>query len=167
MTAISLRPSTPQDVPFLRSVYASTRAEELAVTGWSDAEMDAFLTMQSEAQERHYRSAYPDARFDVVLVDGIDAGRLYVHRGADEIRIIDIAMLPAWRGHGVSTLLLESLLDEARGSARLVSLHVEVGNPAAALYDRLGFHAVEQRGIHRLLHWHAASLQPEAAASPA
>jgi GNAT superfamily N-acetyltransferase len=53
---------------------------------------------------------------------------------------VSAAVLPAHRGRGIGTALLRALEHEAReqGIKRL-SLSVERDNPAAALYERLGF----------------------------
>ncbi|MDP1850494.1 MAG: GNAT family N-acetyltransferase [Solirubrobacteraceae bacterium] len=139
------------DAEFLRSVYASTRAEELAVVPWTDAELEAFLRMQFDAQDRHYREQRPAAALDVILVDGAPAGRLYVDRSADEIRIVDIALLPEHRGRGVGTLLIRRVLDEGSETGRPVTIHVERGNRARALYGRLGFRQISTTGVYDLL----------------
>ena len=97
---VTTRAITPEDEPFLRRVYASTREEELSVIPWDDAQKDAFLRMQFDAQHRYYQDNFPEASFDVILVDGRPVGRLYVDRRADEIHIIDIALLPEARAPG-------------------------------------------------------------------
>jgi len=107
--------------------------------------------MQFSAQDGFYREHFPDATFDVVTVDGIPAGRLYVDRRAAEIRIIDIALLPEYRGHGIGTALLTPILDEADRTGKTVSIHVEHQNPARRLYDRLGFVKIEEQGVYQLL----------------
>ena len=112
------------DAEFLLRVYAGTRTEELAVAPWTDAELDAFLRMQFDAQDRSYREQRPAAAFDVIVVDGAPAGRLYVDRLADEIRIVDIALLPEHRGRGVGTLLIRRVLDEGGETGRPVTIHV-------------------------------------------
>lgn len=141
----------PEDRPFLRAVYGATRWEELAPTGWTDAQKDAFLDHQFEAQDAHYTGNYDHATYSVIVVDGYPAGRLYVARWADEIRIMDIALLPAARGRGVGTSLLRALIDEAATGDKKVSIHVEAENPAMRLYERLGFVKVEERGPYFLL----------------
>lgn len=139
------------DAEFLLSVYASTRAEELAVVPWTAAERDAFLRMQFDAQDRAYREQRPAAAFDVILVDGAPAGRLYVDRSVDEIRIVDIALLPEHRGIGVGTLLIRRVLDEGIQTGRPVTIHVERANRARALYERLDFRQISTTGVHDLL----------------
>ena len=148
---VELRPATAEDEAFLLAVYAGTRREELALTGWDAAATDAFLRMQSAAQDSHYRQHFPDAAFDVVMVDGVAAGRLYVDRRDTEIRIIDIALLPEHRGRGIGTALLTPILDEAETAGRTVVINVERENPARRLYERLGFVRVAEHGLHLLL----------------
>jgi ribosomal protein S18 acetylase RimI-like enzyme len=134
------------DAELLLAVYAGTREEELAVVPWTPAEKDAFLRMQFEAQDRWWREQRPNAAFDVILVDGQPAGRLYVDRRADEIRIVDIALLPDHRAMGVGTLLIRRILEEGCASSRPVTIHVERGNRARALYERLGFRQIGTTG---------------------
>lgn len=148
---IALRPVGPDDGEFLYGVYAGTRQEELAPTGWDEAQKEAFLRMQFEAQGRYNRGHYAGAEFSVVLVDGRPAGRLYVARWPEEIRIMDIALLPAYRGKGAGTRLLEALIRESDAQNKPLSIHVERSNPALRFYGRLGFEQVEDKGVYLLM----------------
>jgi ribosomal protein S18 acetylase RimI-like enzyme len=118
---------------------------------WDDAQKDAFLRMQFDAQDAWYRENYAQASFDVILVDGEPAGRLYLHRGASEIRIVDIALLPEHRGGGIGTALLGDLLAEADAAGKSVTIHVERLNPVLRLYERLGFSVAEDKGVYLFL----------------
>jgi ribosomal protein S18 acetylase RimI-like enzyme len=148
---LELRPVEPGDDAFLCRVYASTRAEELAVVPWDQAEKNAFLYAQFDAQAKWYREQYAEASFDVVLIDGQPAGRLYVHRGGDEIRIVDIAFLTEHRGNGAGTSLLGDLIAEAQTAGKRLTIHVERFNPALRLYERLGFSVAEDKGVYLFL----------------
>jgi GNAT superfamily N-acetyltransferase len=148
---VELRPATPADRGFLCEVYSSTRADELAAVPWDDAQRTAFLRMQFDAQDRWYHEQMPGAGFDVVLLDGVPAGRLYVDRRAQEIRIVDIALLPEHRGAGIGTGLIRAVLAEGDASGTPVTIHVELGNPARALYERLGFAEIATTGVYALL----------------
>jgi ribosomal protein S18 acetylase RimI-like enzyme len=148
---IELRPVEPDDGEFLYRVYASTRQEELAPTGWSEALIETFLRQQFEAQSRYYRENYSETSFDVILADGRPIGRLYVARWPEEIRIVDIALLPEFRGAGIGTKLLEDLISESEASAKPLSIHVERFNPALRLYERLGFREIEDKGVYLLM----------------
>src|SRR5271170_4190189 len=70
----------PDDAEFLLAVYHSTRQAELELVAWSEADKNAFVRSQFEAQSRHYREYSPNAENSVVLVDGQPAGRLIVER---------------------------------------------------------------------------------------
>lgn len=149
--SITLRPVEDGDERLLREVYASTREDGLALVSWPDRVREAFLRQQFDLQDACYREQYAGTSFDVVQVDGWPAGRLYVARWDEEIRIMDIALLPEHRGMGVGTRLLRDLLDEAAASGKRLSIHVEKHNPALRLYERLGFVPVADRGIYLLM----------------
>jgi ribosomal protein S18 acetylase RimI-like enzyme len=151
-----LRTVTDADRAFLIDLYASTREEELAHVGWDDAAKRAFIEHQFSAQDAAYRGNYPGATLDVIEVDGAAAGRLYVYRGASDIRIMDIALAPEFRGRGIGTSLLRELMAEADASGRKLSIHVEMNNPARALYERLGFRPAGEHGIYVLMERAAA-----------
>lgn len=151
---IALRSITPDDMELLLRIYRSTREEELAmVLDWTEEMKAAFVRQQFEAQYVWYRDHYEGAQFDIILVDGAPAGRLYVHRRADEIRLVDITLLPDFRQGGIGTSILRDLLAEGRAAGKPVTIHVEIYNPAMRLYERLGFVPVEERGPYRLMKW--------------
>lgn len=150
---IALRPVTAADQSVLFDIYASTRWEELAVTGWSDTEKKAFLAMQFELQQRYYRQTYVGAEFCLIEADVMPAGRLYRVDWPDEIRIIDIALLPAYRNRGIGTGLITDIQRAATARGKCVGVHVEQTNPARALYCRLGFKPVEEIGFYTRMHW--------------
>ena len=150
---LSYRPITEEDLPFLFQVYASTRLEELAVTGWPDEAKRGFLAQQFGAQHDHYQRHYPDAEWLVIDWNGDSAGRLYLEEWPSQIRLIDIAILPEFRGRGIGSAILSDLLEWASAKRKAVSIHVEKNNPARSLYDRLGFRPSEDKGVYDLLEW--------------
>ena len=153
IATISFRPIADQDQPLLERIYASTREEELRMVPWSAAEKEAFLKQQFHAQHTFYQEHFTRAEHLVVLVQGEPAGRLYVDRREDEIRIIDVALLPEFRGRGIGGSLLRDLLDEAASVAKPVRIHVERYNRALGLYERLGFRRIGDTGVYYLLEW--------------
>jgi ribosomal protein S18 acetylase RimI-like enzyme len=150
---IALRSITQSDDAFLARVYASTRAEELAITEWSEQLKADFCRSQYNAQSAYYTANYPGASFQIVERDGWPVGRLYVDRWEKEIRIVDITLLPEFRGSGIGTKLLRDLQDEARLAGKSLTIHVERFNRALGLYERLGFKQVEDKGVYLLLEW--------------
>lgn len=150
---ISFRPISDDDLPFLFTVYASTRAEELAVTGWPDEMKQQFLAQQFDAQHRHYQRHYPDAEWLVIERGGDPVGRLYVEEWESQMRIIDISLLPAARGGGVGSAILGDLMRDAAAKSKRVSIQVERTNPAMRLYHRLGFVTLEEQAVYHRLEW--------------
>jgi ribosomal protein S18 acetylase RimI-like enzyme len=146
-----LRPAAKRDRGFLIDLYATTRAGELAAVDWDDATKRAFVEHQFTAQDAHYRAHYEGATLDIVEVEGEPAGRLYVHRGKTDIRIMDISLAPDFRGRGLGTELLRALIREAEANGAKLSIHVESTNPARSLYERLGFVPVGEHGIYVLM----------------
>ena len=148
---LCLRPAGPEDAELLYRIYASTREEELAVVPWDDSVKEAFLRMQFRAQDTYYRATYPDASYDLIVSGDDVLGRLYVDRGDDAWRVLDIALLPEHRGAGLGTRLMSEILAEAATAGKPVQIHVERFNPARHLYDRLGFREIADEGVYLLL----------------
>lgn len=146
----ALRPVTPQDDELLQRVYASTREQELSVVPWTEAQRDAFLRHQFAAQTASWRTQCPEASWSVVEVDGRPAGRLVVDRSGEDLHIVDIALLPEYRGTGIGTVLLRQVIDEADGRGVSVTIYVEDTNRARTLYERLGFLCIESSGVYHL-----------------
>lgn len=151
--SFSLRPATEADTAFLLAVYTSTREAELATTDWTDDQKTAFCAQQFQAQTSHYRQHYASAQYFVIEVENQPAGRLYVDHWEKEIRIMDIALLPEFRGQGIGTHFLRELQKQAQSASKTLSIHVEVFNPARHLYERLGFVLAEDKGVYHFMTW--------------
>ncbi len=149
----ALRTETDADVAFLLRLYASTRAEELAPIPWSAEQKQAFLASQFRAQRQHYRSHFVTCAFDVIEQGGVAIGRLYVEPRQTQLHIIDIALMPEWRGRGLGTAILRALQATARGRGQGVGIMVEKFNPALRLYRRLGFTDVADHGVYLEMEW--------------
>lgn len=147
---IDLRTVTEADTDFLFSVYASTRADEMNMVDWSDAQKDAFLHMQFEAQTKHYLLYYPNAEYKIIERADVGLGRLIVEDRGDHLLIMDIALLPEYRCMGIGTFLIQELKQEAVRLNLPLVLRVEFFNPAIRLYDRLGF--VKTREVNTVYH---------------
>jgi ribosomal protein S18 acetylase RimI-like enzyme len=141
---LSFRPIGEEDLEFLYRVYASTRAREMALTGWSAEQVEEFLRMQFRLQHVQYTENYRNAVFEIILFDSEPAGRLYVDRRQGEIRIIDIALLPEFRRRGIGSQIMQDLTAEADRNRLPLNLHVEIDNPALDMYGQLGFKKVRE-----------------------
>ena len=149
----TLRPAQPADAAFMLAVYASTRADEMALVDWSSEQKLAFVQMQFNAQTQHYARYYPEAAYFVILRGQAAAGRLIVFNGREHILIMDIALLPEFRGAGIGSAILRDWMAEARRAGMPLRLHVETFNPALRLYDRLGFKKIGESGVYYEMEW--------------
>ena len=150
---VSYRTMQEEDVPFVAAVYASTRTEELAVTGWPDEMKEAFLAQQHRAQHHHYQTYYPSAEWLIVERGGAPIGRIYIDEGEREIRLIDIALIPGQRGAGIGRAMIGDLVEHAGERGKAISLHVEPNNPVRPLYVRVGFESMGLNGAYEAMLW--------------
>jgi GNAT superfamily N-acetyltransferase len=159
---VALREEGEVDVPFLIELYASTRADELAPVPWPEEQKRAFLAHQFALQREQYRQHYAGAEWLLVERDAAPIGRLYLRRGGEEVRLMDIALVPSARGAGLGTRLTQRLLDWADAQHVPVTLHVEPFNPAYRMYRRFGFCYVRSTGVyHFLQRAPGTALQPD------
>lgn len=156
---LAMRHETEADFAFLCELYAEIRREELAPVPWPEQAKREFLDAQCSLQRAHYARHYGDADLLLIVDDDTPIGRIYVHAASAEIRVMDIALLQEWRGRGIGSRLMRTILDEATDRGVEVTLHVEPGNPAQRLYRQLGFGLVENRGVYDFLKWTPPSLQ--------
>lgn len=155
---VSLRPICSDDEEFLLAVYASTRADELAQIAWSEEQKAAFVRMQFDAQRRDYDARYPNSEYDVIMLDARPVGRLWIGRDEEQIRLLDIALLPEAQNRGVGGALLRRLIAEARQTGKKLRHMVFVLNPdAQRFYERLGFRVFEEVGAYRHMEWQPAA----------
>lgn len=146
---ITFRPYTEADLHFIQTVYASSREPEMALVDWAEEQKTTFLNMQCAAQLDHYGRHYHHATHEIILLQDEPIGRIYINRPPNEIRLMDITLLSAYRNRGIGSQIMADLLHESDKTQRPVTLHVEIINPDAyRWYERLGFTAVSQPGIH-------------------
>ena len=145
-----LTPVSSSDEPFLVELYASTRAEEMALVPWDGEQKRLFLQMQFEAQNQYYRERYPNASFDLIKRDDCPVGRLYLAELADEIRIIDLTFLPAHFDPQVFEALIKEILQKAERIGKSVRIYLENYNPQTEIFVRLGFRKIGEHGIYSL-----------------
>ena len=153
--SVTLREVGADDEAFLLKVYASVRADEMARVPWSEAQRAAFIKMQFDAQQLHYRTHNPEATHDIILLNGCPVGRLYVARRKNEVRILDITILPEHRNRGIGTPLIKELMGEAARAEIPLNVYVESFNPSRRLFERLGFVKTEEDGVNWLMEWRA------------
>ena len=151
---VELRPVSESDNEFLLKVYESTRADELAQAEWAEGQKEMFLRWQLNLQRKEYETRFPDADYRVIVIDRQRAGRIWIGSDDEQIRLLDIALLPEFQNRGVGTALLERLKSEAQSKGKALRHMVFVlNNNADRFYERLGFKKIEDFGAYKHMEW--------------
>ena len=135
---ISTRPALPADLEFLAHVYKGTRQDEMDAWGWPAAQQEAFARMQFQARRMWYASMYPNAVECIILYGDIAAGSMIALSSANELRLVDISILPEHRNRGIGAHLISNLMKRAEALSHAFTLSVLRSNRAIRLYQRLG-----------------------------
>lgn len=133
----------------------AARREELLAAGLGGHETEQLLDMQYRAQRHHYHAAFPGADSMVIESEGGAIGRLLIDRRERQLRLVDIALLPAVRGRGIGSGVVEALKEQTREFGGSIRLQVARGNPARRLYERLGFSETSGDEIYAEMQWDA------------
>lgn len=158
---LTVRPVVKEDEPFLVALYGSTRANELAQVQWGEGQLEAFVQWQFDLQQHEYEARFPDAEYDLIMVDECAAGRIWIGRDEEQVRLLDIALLPEFQNRGVGTMLLRRLIDEAaRVGKPLRHMVFVLNDDAQRFYERLGFVVIEDLGSYKHMEWNARAGAP-------
>jgi len=154
-----LREAGEDDGEKLFSLFAACRDDLLAaVSNWDEARQECFMRLQFQTQRDQYRRQYADLHLQVIVRQGEIIGQILVAPIDDELRLVDVSLLPEFRNRGIGKALLQDLLVKAAGENKRVTLHLLQGNPAVRLYRRLGFSHAGEQGIYRRMEWIPASI---------
>lgn len=151
---VRMRPVNETDDSFLYDVVSSTVRNQFKKMGGDIQIMEPLLRIQYENQTREYRKRFPQASHLIVTINNVDAGRIYLDRNSEEIRILDVTLLPEYRGKGLGAFILKMLEEEAAQNQLPIRIYVEEGNPSLRLFRRLGYQFQGKYGeVHNLLQW--------------
>jgi ribosomal protein S18 acetylase RimI-like enzyme len=146
---VRLRPVEPDDEEFLLGVYASSRAAEMALVPWDEEQKRAFVRSQFAAQHAQYNERFPDAEHSVILYRGRPAGRLWIGRTPEQIRLLDIAILPEFQNQGIGAALLKSLISESeQRGLPLRHMVFKLNDAALRFYRRFNFSQIDDVGAY-------------------
>jgi len=151
--SLTLRPLTTEDAPFLLRLYKSSRGDDLRELGWDETRIDDFLEMQYQAQRTFDEQDYAKATDQLILWSGNRAGRLLVEARENEIRCVDLALLPEFRNRGLGTILMRRLQQQAVTAHKPLRLQVIRYSRAINLFERLGFVRTSETGTHFQMEW--------------
>jgi ribosomal protein S18 acetylase RimI-like enzyme len=135
---IVLRPAVAEDFEFFLALHESSLGPYVdEIWGWDDDEQRAHLARNLDVE-----------RARVIVIDGLDAGRLDVEEQDDEVFLALIELTPEHQGRGIGSQLIAELRDRAFTDGKRIRLSVlGVNRPAYQLYRRLGFTEVSRDGV--------------------
>ena len=152
---LTQRETAPDDEAFLFDVYLSSRGDDLTEMGWDAERVRNFLETQYAAQQRFLNATYPQAEDRIITLDTQPIGRIVVERNDQEIRIVDVALLPQHRNSGIGTYLIRELLAEAARLGKPFRTQVIRSSAALGLFERLGIVKIGETGSHYQMEWRA------------
>lgn len=136
---LTLSTVSQADSGFIEKVYLSTRFEEFTLLGWPPAQTEAFLKTQLEFQQKSYEMQFPGAENYLIKLENESVGRLIIDRTENENRLVDIALLPEFRGRGIASAIINDLMEEAAKEGKKLALQVlKTNQKAFKLYQKLG-----------------------------
>jgi ribosomal protein S18 acetylase RimI-like enzyme len=143
MGSVELRPANPDDYNFVFRVHcAAMRPSVEQIYGWDE-----------DWQARYFLEHFHPAERQIIRYCGTDVGYISIEEQETSFFLTSIAILPAHQGRGIGTILIRKLQQKARTKGVPVTLQVLKGNPARALYERLGFKVTGETDTHYLMRW--------------
>lgn len=152
-----LRPVGEDDQNFLDALYASRRPDlqQLPLDPIAVAQM---IKMQQHVQMAGVRQHFPEAQHYIVEQAGKSVGRVIIDAGANDLRLVDIAIAPEAQRNGIARSVLLAMQELALGKNLTISLAVELSNQAArALYLQMGFLVQSSDGLFEQMRWCGSS----------
>ena len=153
LNSIELKPATADDEKFLVTVYKSSRGDDLRELGWDEDRVNEFLEMQYQAQRTFDQTDHAQASDQIILLAGKPVGRLFVESTADEVRCVDLSLLPEFRTCGIGTFLVRKLQRQAAAANKPLRSQVIRFSRAINLFERLGFIRTSETGTHFQMEW--------------
>jgi len=150
---VKLRVALPEEEDTLYSLFVSTRKNEFAILELDEQQIEGLLRMQYDAQKASYQQQFPNANYEIIMYEGVGIGRLITEVQQEVTRLIDIFILPEYRGRGICTVLLRELQRIALELRLPIELNVLMGNPAQRLYERCGFVVMDETSPYLLMIW--------------
>jgi len=137
---VTVRRAAPTDEPFLRAVFADSKAEFFLL---EPDVRDILLDMQYRGARRRIDAEHPNVERFVISFGGVDVGAMALDRSTGGTDILELSVTRTCRRQGIGTAALAEVLDGPMST--VVSVHDQASR---RLYERLGFQvARESRGL--------------------
>jgi ribosomal protein S18 acetylase RimI-like enzyme len=156
---LRVRPATASDQLFLAQLFESTR-QDLHLIDQSAEATAELMDLQFRAQTQGYGQQFPNAMYFVIEKHHEAIGKVTLDFGSNEIRLVDIALLPKARGQGFAASVVQSLQLAASKVGTPMTLTVLSQNlPAKQLYARLGFQPADLSPPYEQWIWYPPAMR--------
>ena len=152
---LRLRPETEADGDFRFELFCASRPPEEDFSPLGQELAQRMLRQQFRAQSQSYRADFPEARFDVIELDGAPVGYVIVAVSDAQARVVDLAIVPERRGGAIGEAVIKCVAAEAQSRALPLRASVLNGNQGSLRFcRRLGFELIgEPSAFYTELEW--------------
>lgn len=141
--SLSLRRADSSDEALLLRIFAEAHCAGFDLLGLEPAALEALIRMQFQARRAQYQAQPGAVEYLIGRAGGPDeapVGACWLSHSAEQLRVLDIAVLAEHRRRGVARAVLTELCAQAVAAGQVVRLSVWHQNAAAReLYRTLGF----------------------------
>jgi len=129
---LSYRAATIDDLEFLLQLRVETMAEYMRSVGWP-----------TDNETHQVRIMYKFEHAHIILYGDQRVGLLKAYSDTDCWHIVQVQVGREFQGRGMGASAVKKIITSASREKKDVALSVIVGNPARALYSRLGFKTLD------------------------
>jgi GNAT superfamily N-acetyltransferase len=158
MEPLILRRGGPEDEALRFELFAAEKALEFERIGLTEDQYRSLLEMQYRGRGWSYAAQHSELEEWILCTQaGSGVGRYLLEETVKGIRVLDLAVLPQWRGRGIATEVLQMLAQRCCALGVALSLRVVKDNPAVQLYARLGLRVIAEDAISYEMIWRQRS----------
>jgi ribosomal protein S18 acetylase RimI-like enzyme len=129
---VALRAAQPDDYPFAWKLYIESTEPLLKALGrWDEA-----------AVSERFKNGFRKYRSHLICRDYQQIGWLQVSQNGTSLHLHQLHLVKEYRNGGIGSQLIHAAMAVATSQGLAVTLNVIRGNPAIALYRRLGFRVI-------------------------
>jgi len=144
-----------RDQEFIDTLYRSTR-EDLLRLPMDPVFIDDLIRSQQQIHALGVQQNHPNAQTKILESQSQALGRMVFEHTADDIRLIDIAVLPGAQRQGLARYMVQHLQQMAGSHQASLSLRVVKSNfKARRLYLSAGFQIVGEDALSEQMRWQA------------
>ncbi|HEX7762889.1 MAG TPA: GNAT family N-acetyltransferase [Cellvibrio sp.] len=156
---LSVRPSRASDTPFLEKLHHSLRQDLQLIDAEQDM-IESIIELQLKAQTQGYGDQFPNAMYFVIEKHNEPIGKATIDFGHNEVRLVDLALIPIARGKGLGAAVIQAFQKAAAMVAVPMTLSVLQSNIAAKnLYHKLGFVISHVELPYELMVWYPPAMK--------